>query len=671
MSVPSHFGRYRVLRPIAAGEMGTVYLAEDPLIGRQVAIKGLKFSDDASSEELGALQARFDQEIQIAGTFSHPNIVTLFDVGRQDTRSFIAMEFIDGRTLRAELQANGPLPYDAVVAMAAPICRALSYAHDRGVIHRDIKPTNIMLTAGGDPKITDFGVARLAGSTLTRQGKIFGTPAYMSPEQAIGHKLTGASDQFSIAAVVYEMLTGERTFKGDTPTAVIYKIVEDDPTPPEEVNPLVPHRLSRVVMRGLDKLPERRYSSCAELGEALEEAVVWAQANPDAALLGTLPTAGKATTDESRAGGSSGTSPVSGEFLAANLERLAELIRTVAVSPPAQAVVRTVQTRPWTFALVGVFGAALIGSTWALGGASPTVPTPTSATLPARPVAQQSGAQDPGEPSERLPEPLPMVATSYGEPRDVAPDDPIDSAEPGETAAAAEAPAPESAPAPYGDETLAFRVTSRAGGARVILDGQPVATATPAGIEVSAAQRHQIRLELDGYQPILWSFEPGKLTEQHLSNRVLHFPLERVITEQQLASGALNEPLIGPVTTSNGATRNAPDSSPDPAVNEEPAAFDLGEVRRVRAPREAPIPAKTRHLAPEVPRGTAADGMVLLEIEISSRGNVVQAKVLRGLNPALDRAALDAVIRWKYEPTVLAAKPVHVVMTVSVSFSDL
>ena len=663
MSVPSHFGRYRVLRALAAGEMGTVYLAEDPLIGRQVAIKGLKFDPRGESDELHALQARFEQEIQIAGTFSHPNIVTLFDVGRQDGRTFIAMEYVDGRTLRAELKASGPLPYDAAIDIGVPMCRALSYAHDRGVIHRDVKPTNIMLTADAEPKITDFGVARLAGSTLTRAGKIFGTPAYMSPEQAMGGKLTGASDQFSAAAVIYEMLTGQRPFRGESPTSVIYKVIEDDPTPPEELNPLVPHRVSRAVMRGLDKRPERRFASCAEFADELEEALEWARENTDAAFLVTRPPTPAATSEPGPADWLA-SSPVSGEFLAANLERLADIVRAIAVSEPARAVVRTVKNRPRTLAVVAIFGAVLIGSAWALSSHSSGLEQ-----APPRVLETETGARLPemAGAAMRATSATPLRA-SYGAPGDLAPGAlALQVAEAQTVATEPEGPL-EAEATPAVDDLVSFRVTSRPAGARVVIDGQPADTSTPVAIEVAASETHRIRLNLEGYKTLLWSFNPADLTEQHLSSGVLHFPLKRSITGEELSSRAVSEPLIGPVYAPDGRSEVTP--PPEAETEEPPAAFDLGAIRRVRAPGDTPLPSKTRHVDPELPQGARASGMVVLEIEVSSRGNVVQAKVVRGLQPALDRAALDAVIRWKYEPTLLAGEPVHVRMTVSVPFSE-
>jgi len=658
VSVPSHFGRYRVLRPLASGEMGVVYLAEDPLIGRQVAIKGIRFDPCTDDEEIQRLQERFDQEIQIAGTFSHPNIVTLYDVGRQGGHSFIAMEYVDGRNLRAELQATGPLSTDAALKMIVPLCRGLSYAHERGVVHRDIKPTNILVSSKGIPKITDFGVARLFGSTLTNAGKIFGTPAYMSPEQAKGGPLSGASDQFAIAAVAYELVTGERPFTGNSPTAVIYEVIEHHPAPPHEVAALVPTAVSATIMRGLEKDPKDRFDTCDAFADALKEALAWSKANPELAYLG-----GPAPRDPTGE-----TTLVNWRAAVARVRQHTEhFVATVAASKlwaqARHAAVR-VAVNPRGLAAFATGSAALVllvtAVTWAASSGGPVdeFPAPvgpepgvlaatktTTGGLPDRERGVSRGPESPVLDAGAPPAPVEQPAMET----------PASNLAPG---AAVSAPA-----------THSFVVSSRPAGAQVSLNGEPLGEASPLTIEVQPGERYSLRLEKEGYAPLSWVFTLEQLSAAHRESGMLYFPL------QSLAPESVEEQLIAPAGTpvAEFVEPGAAGSDEVETATATGAAGPVGgpppspaNIRRVRAPADAPAPEKLRHVEPSLPASVSTDGVVVLEIEISARGNVVQAKVLRGLDPLSDQAALDAVVRWKYQPTQLSGTPVHVVMTVTV-----
>jgi len=273
MDPQTHFGRYKVKATLGQGEMGTVYLAEDPAIGRQVAIKTLRHQPGGTGPLDDDARARFDREMRVTGTFTHPNIVTVYDVGLEDEEAFIAMAYVDGGSLGSLLAAERTLPFHRIIELTSQIASGLDYAHEQGVVHRDIKPTNILLTAEGAPVVSDFGVARMANSTLTRQGAACGSPAYMSPEQAAAREVTGASDQFSLAIITYEMLTGEVPFAGQSIATVMYRILQDDPVPPEMVNPLVPEAAGKVLMRALSKLPSARYPTCTAFADAFAEAL--------------------------------------------------------------------------------------------------------------------------------------------------------------------------------------------------------------------------------------------------------------------------------------------------------------------------------------------------------------------------------------------------------------
>lgn len=273
MNAPSHFGRYQVKRVLGEGQMGTVYLAEDPRIGRPVAIKVIRGGLASDAEVIDEARERFEREIRLAGTFSHPNIVAVHDVGQDEQGAFIIMEYVDGGSLEANVAEKQKLSFAKVADLTETIGSALDYLHGHDVVHRDVKPANILLTAAGVPKLTDFGVARLVGSTLTRQGTAYGSPAYMSPEQATAQELGGASDQFSLAIIAYQALTGELPFTGGSVTAVVFGILKNDPAPPELLNPLIPSEVGGILMRALAKNPSDRYPSCTSFAESLQNAL--------------------------------------------------------------------------------------------------------------------------------------------------------------------------------------------------------------------------------------------------------------------------------------------------------------------------------------------------------------------------------------------------------------
>ena len=270
---PQSFGRFRVIRPLGRGGMGMVYLAEDPIIGRQVAIKVVRAEPGLEEAEIHELQTRFEREFQSAGTLSHPNIVTVFDVGKEGDSSFFAMEFLPGESLADILKSDRVLSFKEIAEFGSKMCSALDYAHDHGVVHRDIKPANILIDRSGEPKITDFGVAKLTSTNLTRTGTVVGTPSYMSPEQVTGQPVSGASDQFSVAVIFYQMLTGELPFTGENPTTILYKIVHETPTRPHEKKRTLPPQIDQVLLRALEKKPENRYARCIDLAMAVREAL--------------------------------------------------------------------------------------------------------------------------------------------------------------------------------------------------------------------------------------------------------------------------------------------------------------------------------------------------------------------------------------------------------------
>ncbi|MDH5264943.1 MAG: serine/threonine protein kinase [Betaproteobacteria bacterium] len=270
-NVPLQFGRFRVLGELGRGAMGVVYRAEDPALGRAVAIKTITLT--GTDEERAHFEARFLQEARAAGGVGHPSIITIYDVGREGDVAFMAMELLDGRELR-DLIRGGSLPPSEAVEIAAQVAEALAVAHDRGVIHRDVKPGNIMVLSDGRVKIMDFGIARLRDPDVkTATGMMLGSPRYMSPEQVSGEAFDHRADIFSLGVVLYEMLTGITPFSGEDITQLMFQVVNGAVVPPSHVNRTLPPVLDYIIARALKKVPGERYGSAAEFAADLRNAI--------------------------------------------------------------------------------------------------------------------------------------------------------------------------------------------------------------------------------------------------------------------------------------------------------------------------------------------------------------------------------------------------------------
>ena len=259
-------GRYRILRKLGSGGMANVYLAEDEDLGRRVAIKIL--NERYAHDEL--FNERFRREAKSAAALSHPNIVSIYDRGEADGTPYIAMEVIEGRSLKELILTRGPLPIGQAIDYAKQILGALRFAHRHGIIHRDIKPHNILLGNENRLKVTDFGIARAGASQMTEVGSIMGTAQYLSPEQARGAPVAAASDVYSLGIVLYEMLTGQVPFNGDTAVEIAMKHLNEAPKPPSALRPEVTRELDQVILRALAKTPEDRYQTADELQEDLD-----------------------------------------------------------------------------------------------------------------------------------------------------------------------------------------------------------------------------------------------------------------------------------------------------------------------------------------------------------------------------------------------------------------
>jgi serine/threonine-protein kinase len=260
-------GRYEVIESLARGGMGVVYKARDPLIDRVVAVKTLGFG--LSAIEAEAFRTQFAREAKSAGRLNHPNIVTIHDMGESDDGAYIAMEFLEGRSLRDVLDSGVVLQPAQVAAIALQVAEGLAYAHRNGVVHCDVKPANIMLLADGTAKITDFGIAQLPTGSRTFAGPLLGSPRYIAPEQILGRPVDERSDLFSLGAVIYEMLTGVPPFAGDAVDEILFQVINGKPERASLRRPDVPPALDEIVERAMAKDPGARYASAAELATAL------------------------------------------------------------------------------------------------------------------------------------------------------------------------------------------------------------------------------------------------------------------------------------------------------------------------------------------------------------------------------------------------------------------
>jgi serine/threonine-protein kinase len=263
-------GRYEIVKELGRGAMGTVYLGKDPKISREVAIKTLRY-DEVDESQLAEIKKRFFREAEAAGKLSHPNIVTIFDVGEDYDIAYMAMELLDGADLERYVEKENLMPAAEVARIVTAVAQALDYAHRNGVVHRDIKPANIMILRNGEIKVADFGIARVMTSSKTQTGVIMGTPSYMSPEQIAGQKVDGRSDLFSLVVVLYEMLSGEKPFQGDSIATLMYNITTSAPPQIRDLAPNVPERFAAVIEKGLAKDRELRYQTGSELAQELVE----------------------------------------------------------------------------------------------------------------------------------------------------------------------------------------------------------------------------------------------------------------------------------------------------------------------------------------------------------------------------------------------------------------
>src|SRR5580698_268145 len=382
--------------------MGVVYRALDPAIGRTIAIKTIRLNELTEDAERERLRERLFREAQSAGMLSHPGIVTIYDIAEENGMAYIFMEFVNGPPLEKMLLTEQTPDKETILSILRQTASALDYAHKKGIVHRDIKPANIMIHEDGTAKVTDFGVAKIISQQMTLSGAMMGTPSYMSPEQVQGTTVTGRADQFSLAVIAYEVLTGEKPFVAEYLPTLLYKIVREEPLAPQRLNPTLNTQVETVIRRGLSKNPADRYETCTDFVNALSTALSsckgWAPLPRGASQ--NMPTVGShdglETMDER--GAPSSNAPAPKQILIAPDLPIEPVARRM---PPAEAshVMRNLVLSALAVALVCV-------------GAFVAIQKFTASSKPVSAVAQEPEQPRPAPPPEKssTPDPAPQQA---------------------------------------------------------------------------------------------------------------------------------------------------------------------------------------------------------------------------------------------------------------------
>jgi serine/threonine-protein kinase len=281
-------GRYEIEKELGKGAMGVVYLGRDPKINRIVAIKTMALSQEFEADELAEVKERFFREAETAGRLNHPNIVTMFDAGEEHDLAYIAMEFLKGKDLVPYSKTGNLMPLPRVMSIVARVADALSYAHENHVVHRDVKPANIMYEPESDQvKVTDFGIARITDSSKTKTGMVLGTPSYMSPEQLAGKKIDGRSDLFSLGVMLYQMACGKLPFEGDSMAQLMFRIANEPHPDIRGINPDLPDCLLAIIDKALTKDPDTRYQTGAEFARDIRTCMAMQSTGAGAAADGS------------------------------------------------------------------------------------------------------------------------------------------------------------------------------------------------------------------------------------------------------------------------------------------------------------------------------------------------------------------------------------------------
>ncbi len=460
-------GRYEIESELGRGAMGVVYRASDPVIGRTVAIKTIRLGGIDTEAERAKLREGLFREARAAGILSHPHITTIYDMGQAGDMAFIAMEYVPGETLEHVLATEGELSKERIAPVLAETAEALDFAHLKGIIHRDVKPGNIMLHEMGVVKIADFGVAKGVSQDTTHPGIVMGTPSYMSPEQIESRLLDGRSDQFALAVVAYELLTGEKPFSSDTMAGLVFRILRDQPAAPSRLNRTLDERVDAAILKALSKTPGARFPSCAAFVTALTEALFlrpgW---QPQArGVSDDLPTLvqGVPAQDE----------PAVVEPAVAEPAPAIPAPQPV-VRPRARRADEPEESGRWKIAAGAVLGVAAV----VLAVLRPWQPSSQPEPEPPPIVKSQAPAKPPEPPKPSPLAPAPVTPVPQPKPESPPPAN-RDPAEP---------------------ESALVQFTSSPAGAKVTVEGWAESCVTPCSMELGGGRR-VIRFSLSGYRP--------------------------------------------------------------------------------------------------------------------------------------------------------------------------
>jgi TonB family protein len=720
--VPATIGRYQVTGSLGFGAMGAVYKAFDPLIKRPLAIKTIRLDIPRNSPQHRAFIERFYQEARISGTLSHPNIVTLFDIGEENGLPFLAMEYVDGKTIAAALDEGTQFKPELVIALVSQVASALDYAHSRGVVHRDIKPSNLILHDAEKVKVTDFGIAKLVDSEITHAGALLGTPSYMSPEQAMGEKLDGRSDIFSLGVCAFEMLSGHQPFPGSNVTSILYKLVHVDPIePPDlETNGLVPQKWREVFSKVLAKKPANRYQTAGAFVEDLEYCLgswftgLGAQAAADAVPPPESAVEETVTVERPLAD----PRPVSSE-----LETLVHTppdgVRVPAPVEPGEVDAGDIATVRLPLPSPSSPPAGPVDATLVLGEAAPATALGPEGT---------AGTPQPPGRTTTLPLPAPVPATSRrGLPlgavvsgvgalllvaagivgwalwQRTRASPPEGAASPAPLASAAVPTAP--SPVAESPATGTLRVVSDPTGARVKVDGE-VKGQTPLDVAGLALGTHDVRVDLRGYDPqvraaVLSAEAPTAELKVSLERAtpttgtadIVSTPAGAAVSVDGKPAGrtplsgvalkpgprrvelalAGHQPWSGTVDVVAGQKgrvevrlKPVPKAAPTPTPVDTNRVYGLGDVDTAPKRRSGESPAYPRSGAPKLKSGQRIS--VTVRFVVTETGEVQDVSVVESAGKVLDAVVVQAVKTWKYDPATKRGVKVRSQMVLKQTF---
>jgi predicted Ser/Thr protein kinase len=508
--------------------MGVVYEGFDPVIGRTVAIKTM-LTSALPPAEFEDFKARFQREAQAAGMLNHPNIVTVYDFGEDDGVLYLAMEFLEGKSLEDMVKEEGAIPVERIIPIIEQVCAALDHAHSFKIIHRDVKPANIMVLRSGRVKMTDFGIAKMMSMGMTQAGQILGTPNYMSPEQVRGRQIDGRSDLFSLGIILYELITKEKPFGGQNLTTIIYRIINENPIPPRELDATIHPGLSYVIQKALAKDPDERYQTCHELAEDLKNYRNLGDAvAPSATVVTRVPPIGQPMPGPTRATTPAPPArqvpvpprpmpraapppPAAPEFAEQPIPRAAPQITVI---PPAQVATPKGSMVPWVLFFI-VLAAGLAGAYYVMVlqpkqaaqnmVVQPAAQPPPAAVTP--PVTPDPNAV-PAPADSTSPVPAPGTVTGDTNPATTPAAPPVEPASPPKPAAGTPPTHTEPKPAPgsnrpSGHPTGSLAVSSNIPGAQITVDGKTDPSwVTPYTIPDLSPGNHSIVIVKEGFSVI-------------------------------------------------------------------------------------------------------------------------------------------------------------------------